>query len=533
MTIQRHKDKRAGGETEAASPCGANVSRRTFLEEAIGGSAGVLALQAGGPATFHLFGGSDKPAASTQSGLIDLSIRDASEMVRRRKVSPVELTNACLGQIEKLNGTLNAFITVTAESAANEARAAEAEIQHGKWRGPLHGIPIALKDLFDTAGVRTTAGSGVFKDRVPTEDAEVVRRLKAAGAVLLGKTNMHEFAFGGTSLVTYFGGVHNPWEPAHIAGGSSGGSAAAVAGRLCYGALGSDTAGSIRQPAAYCGIVGLKPTYALVSTRGVIPLSWSLDHVGPLTRTVNDAAIMLQAIAGYDAEDTASVSMKIPDYLAAAQASAATLRVGVARDFFFESLDPEIERATSEALAVLGKLTASIKDVNISARTQEQLRSTVRLAEAYAYHAKMMATSPELYQPETLARLRPGASVDTVTYIQARRELERTRRTAAQIFQSVDCLVTPTTPNPPPAISEFTADRNGSADFPTLNIRNTSPFDVYGWPTISLPCGFSASGLPIGLQISGAPGQDAVVLQLAHAYERATDWHTRRPPGIG
>jgi aspartyl-tRNA(Asn)/glutamyl-tRNA(Gln) amidotransferase subunit A len=531
-----HKDKTLTGEFgTAARPCRTDLPRRGFLKQAIAGTASLLALQSRGAGESQQFdskGG--RPMNQSRAGdLLDLSVRDVSELMHRRRVSPVELTNACLAQIEKLNPTLNAFITVTRESALAEARAAEAEMQHGRWRGPLHGIPIALKDLFDTAGVRTTAGSAVFKDRVPTEDAEVVRRLKAAGAVLLGKTNMHEFAFGGSSLVTYFGGVHNPWERAHIAGGSSGGSAAAVAGRLCYAALGSDTAGSIRQPAAYCGVVGLKPTYGLVSTRGVIPLSWSLDHVGPLARKAVDVALMLQVIAGYDPEDTASVSMKVPDYSAALRTPATTLRVGVAREFFFESLDPEIEGAMNQALAVLQKLTAGIKDVAISASTQEQLRSTVRLAEAYAYHAKMMATSPELYQPETLARLRPGANVDTVTYIQARRELDYTRRTIGQIFQTVDALVTPTSPILPPAIAEFTGDRNGSSDFVIRNIRNTSPFDVYGWPTISVPCGFSASGLPIGLQISAALGQDAVVLQLAHAYEQATDWHTRRPPGMG
>lgn len=533
--MERHKDKTLAsefGKTAGASE--ADLSRRVFLKETIAGGAALFALQSRGAEAAQQFGANAVPPRQAKGReLIDLSIHDASELVRQRKVSPVELTNACLAQIEKLNPTLNAFITVTPESAATEARAAEAAIQRGKWRGPLHGIPIALKDLFDTAGVRTTAGSGVFKDRVPTEDAEVVRRLKGAGAVFLGKTNMHEFAFGGSSLVTYFGGVHNPWERAHIAGGSSGGSAAAVAGRLCYGALGSDTAGSIRQPAAYCGVVGLKPTYGLVSARGVIPLSWSLDHVGPLARNVGDIALLLEAIAGYDPEDTASVSMKIPDYTAALRMSSAPLRLGIAREFFFESLDPEIERAMNQALPVLEKLTAGIRDVAISASTQEQLRSTVRLAEAYAYHAKMMASSPDQYQPETLARLRPGADVDAVSYILAQRELAHTRRTIGQIFQTVDLLITPTSPILPPAIAEFPGDRNGSVDFVNRNIRNTSPFDVYGWPTISVPCGFSTSGLAIGLQISGALGQDAVVLQLAHAYEQATDWHRRKPLGIG
>jgi aspartyl-tRNA(Asn)/glutamyl-tRNA(Gln) amidotransferase subunit A len=529
-----HKDATAADEFGTSTRLReATLSRRAFLTTALAGGASVLAPPCGGAAKRQQFGARGKPINQTKGGeLIDLSIHDASELVRQKKVSPVELTNACLAQIEKLNPALNAFITVTPESAVAEARAAEAEIQRGKWRGPLHGVPIALKDLFDTAGVRTTAGSGVFKDRVPAEDAEVVRRLKAAGAVLLGKTNMHEFAFGGSSLVTYFGGVHNPWERGHIAGGSSGGSAAAVAGRLCYCALGSDTAGSIRQPAAYCGIAGLKPSYGLVSARGVIPLSWSLDHVGPLARSVEDLALMLQVIAGYDPEDTASVSMKIPDYAAALRRTPAALRLGVAREFFFESLDPEIERAMNQALPVLEKLTASMKDVRISASTQEQLRSTVRLAEAYTYHAKMMATSPGLYQPETLARLKPGAEVDTATYIQAQRQLAYTRRTIGKIFETIDALITPTSPMLPPDIAEFTGDRNGSVDFVNLNIRNTSPFDVYGWPTISVPCGFSAGGLPIGLQLSAALGQDATVLQLAHAYEQATDWHSRRPPGI-
>ena len=528
------KDQAGGGSVNASDQSErGDLSRRVFLQGTIAGGASLLGLTSSGTGASPQPHARGTPVSEKQSGgVLDLSIREASELVRRRKVSPLELTNASLAQIDRLNPVLNAFITVTRDWALDEAHAAEDEIQHGKWRGPLHGIPLALKDLFDTAGVRTTAGSGVFKDRIPAEDAEVVRRLKSAGAVLLGKTNMHEFAFGGSSLVTYFGGVHNPWERGHIAGGSSGGSAAAVAGRLCFGALGSDTAGSIRQPAAYCGIAGLKPTYGLVSARGVIPLSWSLDHVGPLARSVEDIALMLQAIAGYDPGDTASVAMKIPDYAAALRISPASLRLGVARDFFFEGLDPEIERATNQALAVLGKLTAGIKDVKISASGQEQLRATVRLAEAYAYHRKMMAATPELYQPETLARLRPGAEVDTATYIEARRELEHTRRTSGEIFQTIDALLTPASPILPPPIAEFPGDRNGSADFVNRNIRDTSPFDVYGWPTISVPCGFSASGLPIGLQISAALGQDATVLQLAHAYEQATDWHKRRPPGI-
>src|SRR5437660_3904431 len=265
-----------------------------------------------------------------------MAISEISEQVRRRLISPVELTKDCLHKIEKLNPGLNAFITVTAESALAEARAAEAEIQASHWRGPLHGIPIALKDLIDTTGVKTTAASALFKDRVPSEDAEIVRHLKAAGAVFLGKHNLHEFAYGGSSVVSYFGAVHNPWNPQHIAGGSSGGSATAVAAGLCYAAVGTDTAGSIREPAALCGLTGLKPTYGRVSARGVIPLSPSLDHVGPIAASVADVALLLQVIAGYDEEDRTSCDVSVGDYVATPSDTGKSLRIGVPRKFFFD-----------------------------------------------------------------------------------------------------------------------------------------------------------------------------------------------------
>jgi len=499
------------------------LSRRSFLKASLAGAAISLTKV---PAVAETDQKSQEisPVSGGQSDdLARMSIREAADLVRKKKVSPVELTTACLARIDRLNPALNAFITITAESALDQAREAEAEVKRGQWRGPLHGVPIALKDLFDTAGVRTTAASGVFKDRVPTEDAEVVRRLKAAGAVLLGKTNMQEFAFGGSSTVSYFGAVHNPWELSHIAGGSSGGSAAAVAAELCYGALGSDTAGSIRLPASHCGIVGLKPTYGLVSTRGVIPLSWSLDHVGPVTRTVADTALMLQVIAGYDPQDITSEEIKVPDYAQTLRANVSSTRIGVPREFFFADLDAEIEAAVRNALSVLGKLTAGIREVALSANTMESLRDVVRAAEAYAYHREFVAKTPELYQPPTLKRIRAGADVTTPAYIQARRDLTQVRRTAGKSFESVDALVTPTLPIPPPAISDPRADDILPA------VRNTSAFNVYGVPAISVPCGFTSAGLPMGLQIIGPPGGDAVVLQLAHAYEQATDWHKRRP----
>src|SRR5690242_20117032 len=276
------------------------------------------------------------------------TISEVSQLLRGKKISSIELTQACLERIGRFNPKLNAFITVTGESALAEARAADAEIQRGRWRGPLHGIPIALKDLFDTAGVRTTAASGLFKDRVLTQDGEIVRRLKGAGAVLLGKLNMHEFAYGGSSVISYYGPVHNPWSLEHMAGGSSSGSAVAMAAGLCYGSVGSDTGGSIRQPSAYCGTVGLKPTYGRVSTMGVIPLSWLYDHVGPMTRSVADAATMLQVLAGFDPEDANSADQPVPDYTAALRQTG-RLRVGVPRAYFYEGLHPEIESAVNAA----------------------------------------------------------------------------------------------------------------------------------------------------------------------------------------
>ena len=286
-----------------------------------------------------------------------------ADLLRRRDASPVDLTQACLKRIDQYNPSINAFITVTKDQALGAAREMETEQKAGKWRGPLHGIPIALKDNIDTAGIRTTAASGVFKDRVPAVDAEVVVRLKKAGAVLLGKLNLHEFALGGTSAVTFFGPVHNPWALDHVPGGSSGGSAAAIAADLCLGTLGTDTGGSIRIPSSYCGVAGLKPTYGRVSNRGVIPMAWTLDHVGPICKTVEDAALMLNVIAGYDELDATSEDVPVVDYSRAIRTPPSKFRLGVPRTPFFENLDPEVAKAVEAALDVLRKLTAGVRDV--------------------------------------------------------------------------------------------------------------------------------------------------------------------------
>jgi aspartyl-tRNA(Asn)/glutamyl-tRNA(Gln) amidotransferase subunit A len=453
------------------------------------------------------------------------SIVETSELLRKRELSPVELTKTCLARIEKLNPSLNAFITVTAESALAQARSAEAEILQGRWRGPLHGIPLALKDLIDTAGVRTTAASAIFKDRVPAEDAEVVCRLKDAGAVLLGKNNLHECAYGGSSMISYYGEVHNPWNLAHITGGSSGGSAAAVAAGLCYGAIGTDTAGSVREPAALCGIVGLKPSYGRVSVRGVIPLSLSLDHVGPIARTVSDAAVMLQAIAGYDAKDANSSNMAVSDYLAGIRDGSKPARIGVPRKFFFEDIDPEVASAVEEALAVLRTLAGDLREIELEVPTDRTLQS----AEAYAYHAEFVSRSPELYLPETLRRIRKGEDISAGEVEERRRELQQIRSEIDNVFETVDALVTPTMPVPAPAIDELKQNPDMLRPRELLLLRNTRPVNVWGLPAISVPCGFTAAGLPIGLQIIGPHWGEARVVRLAYAYEQATDWHKQSP----
>jgi aspartyl-tRNA(Asn)/glutamyl-tRNA(Gln) amidotransferase subunit A len=451
------------------------------------------------------------------------TILQLAPRLRRKEISPIELTRASLERIDKLNPALNAFITVTAESALAEARAAEAEIDRGEWRGPLHGIPVALKDLIDTAGVRTTAASALYKDRVPTENAEVVRRLRLAGAVIVGKNNLHEFAYGGSSLVSFFGDVHNPWDTGHIAGGSSGGSAAAVAAGLCYAAIGTDTAGSVREPAALCGCVGIKPTYGRVSARGVIPLSWSLDHVGPLAATVGDAAVVLQAVAGYDPLDIGSVDVPVSDYVSALGRDTKPLRVGVPRRCFYDDLDDEVAAAVEQALAVIRTLVAEVRDVNLDVPADR----TLQAAEAYAFHADNIAKTPELYQPETLRRIRSGANVSAAEYIRRRRELEEARRQICDVFADLDLLVTPTMPIPAPAIAGLKQNPDALRPAELVLLRNTRPFNVWGLPAISLPCGFTKSGLPIGLQIAGPHLREDLVLSLAHAYEQTVNFSTK------
>src|SRR5688572_21100928 len=477
------------------------TSRRTFLAAGLG----VAALSA------------LRPTLGQSQDLAGLTLKQASELLRTKAVSPVQLAEACLQRIEKHNSSLNAFITVTRDQALGAAREAEAEIRRGRWRGPLHGVPIALKDNIDTAGIRTTGASQLFENRVPDVDAEVARRLRNAGAVLLGKLNLHEFAYGGSSTVTHFGTMHNPWDPDRVTGGSSGGAGIAVAADFCYAALGTDTAGSVRMPSSHCGIVGLKPTYGLVSTRGVLTLSWSLDHVGPMCKTVEDAAILLNIIAGYDPLEPTSVETAIPDYTRALKTSTAKLRLGIARRPFWDNLDPEVGKAVEAALAVITKMTSGLPvDVDLPPAGNA---AALWGPEAYAYHKPYITQNPEKYQPGTRAQLQRTANTNAADYAQARRDLDLVRREIKKVFSKVDLLIAPTMKTPPALLS---APGAGGGN-------NNVAFDMYGVPSISVPCGFTNSGLPIGLQISGGHFSELNVLALAHAYEQATEWHKRNP----
>jgi Asp-tRNA(Asn)/Glu-tRNA(Gln) amidotransferase A subunit family amidase len=435
------------------------------------------------------------------------------DALHRRKISPVELTRACLKKIEELNPVLNAFITVTADQALAQARTAETEILRGEWRGPLHGIPLGLKDLIDTAGTLTTAASQLYETRVPTQSAGVVLRLEQAGAIFLGKQNLHEFAYGGSSMISAYGEVHNPWNPGYIAGGSSGGSAAAVSAELGYGAIGTDTAGSIREPAALCGVVGLKPTYGRVSVRGVIPLSESLDHVGPIAGNVADATVLLRAIADGN-------GLPPEDFLDAWTRATTRLRVGIPRSFFYDELHPEIAEAVEKSLTAIASIGTEIREIELFPDNDR----TVQAAESYAFHAEAVARTPELYQPETLRRIHSGEKISQEDYRRKRAELEEERKKIRSIFEMVDVVVTPTTPIPAPKISELKENPDLLRPRELVLLRNTRPFNVWGVPTISIPCGLTGHGLPIGLQIAGPPGREDVLLQFAHRCEGLVGW---------
>jgi aspartyl-tRNA(Asn)/glutamyl-tRNA(Gln) amidotransferase subunit A len=499
------------------------LSRREFTLSVLGTAAACRVASASALRTQAPAAQAARPAAGDDV-LAGLTLGEAAARIRAGTVTSTALVNACLKRIEIYNPKINAFITVTRDAALAQARALDAEQRAGRLRGPLHGIPIALKDNIDTAGVRTTAASAVFDERVPAEDAEVARRLAAAGAVVVGKTNLHEFAFGGTSATSYYGPVRNPWALERNPGGSSGGSAAAVATDLCYAALGTDTGGSIRTPSSYCSVVGLKPTYGLVSIRGIVPLVLSLDHCGPIARTVMDAALMLNVLAGYDRLDIASVEHAPEDYVAALRQPVNGFRIGVARAPFFDLVDADVAKVTEDALRVLAKLTKSMTDTMLPSTRDIQVG-----AETFAYHEELFGRMSGRYMIPTRRSLQNGGNAKAGEYIRGHWRLELLRRTIDDAFRDIDLVVLPTRRRTPRTVDA--SIKREETDVPrNPELENTGAFNAYGIPAISIPCGFTSKGMPVGLMIAGPRFAEGKVLALAQAFEQATEFHTKKPP---
>jgi aspartyl-tRNA(Asn)/glutamyl-tRNA(Gln) amidotransferase subunit A len=469
------------------------------------------------------------------------SLTEVAGMIRAKTVTSTQLVQTLLERINAINPKVNAYVTVMAKEALAQAAVLDAEQKQGKFRGPLHGIPLALKDNIDTAGTRTTAASPMFKDRIPTEDADIVRRLKAGGAIIMGKLNLHEFAIGCTGDISYFGPARNPWALDRVTGGSSSGSGAATRADLCYGALGTDTGGSIRVPSAWCGVVGLKPTVGLVSIRGIIPCAMSRDHCGPMARTVEDVALMLGSMAGYDELDIYSVPSTQVDYVKEMkQTPVKSLRIGTPASYY-DHMEPEIAAAMTEALAVLTKLTAGVTS---SAPIMED-SYTGDLGDANAYHEDLIRKyglsymQPDRQRFEKMMNPPPGTHVETAAEAtRAREKLATIRRTVDAQFKDFDVVVVPTIRSEAPKINDSLAKQLAGPDADkrvydwfsnSSACSNTSPFDVYGIPALSLTCGFTKSGMPIGMMIAAPHFKEGTVLALAYAYQQATEWHKRTP----
>jgi len=463
--------------------------------------------------------------------LSSLSLVEAAGLIRNHQLSPLELTKVCLSRIEEYDEKLKSFITITPEAALQSARQAEDEAQRGERfngqpLGALHGIPIALKDLYETRGIRTTAGSKFYAQYVPEKDAVVVDELKSAGAIFLGKTNMHEIALGLTNVNPHYGTCRNPWAADRVSGGSSGGSAVALAAGFCLGAMGSDTGGSIRVPSALCGVVGLKPTFGRVSLRGVIPLSWNLDHAGPMARTVSDVAVMLQVIAGYDPQDAYCLDVPVEDYMGHIREGVKGWKVALAEGEYFGLTDSQVKQAIDEAGRVFETLGAWVEPVLIPDCYQAALANGLMVtSDASVLYQEQIQTREEDFGKDVLQRLKNGASLPLKDYIQARRTQSLLQRKFGEFFNKFDLLLMPTTPVVAPRV-----EGPDAIEMARLLTRYTSPFNLTGLPALSLPCGFNSEGLPIGLQIIGRHWKEAQVLRGAFAYEQATDWRFSKPP---
>jgi len=454
-----------------------------------------------------------------------LTLAKAAKEIKAKRLSPVELTKAMLDRSYALNSTVNAYITISAESAIHDAQRAESEIIHGNYIGPLHGIPIALKDLYETKGILTTAGSKILSDWIPQHDSAVVSKLKDAGAVSLGKLNMHEFAYGVTTINPHYGPSRNPWNLNHITGGSSGGSGAAVAAGMCIASLGSDTGGSIRIPSCLCGIVGIKPTYGRVSRRGMLPLSWSLDHAGPMAQTAEDAAIMLNAIAGYDPEDASSLNSPVPDYTSFLTGDIKGVHLGILSGIIRQPVDHEIETSLINALHTLEHLGVELHEgVEISQlELARQANNTILMAEAAFIHQQWLPAKRGSYGEDVLHRLDSGAQLSASHYIRALKLGQKLRKELLSVLESVNVLFLPMIPMSAPSITDaetHSGDAYGTYD----DLRSAlthfcGAFNLTGLPAISIPCGFKSDGLPIGFQLIGRPMDEGMLLRIADAYE--------------
>jgi aspartyl-tRNA(Asn)/glutamyl-tRNA(Gln) amidotransferase subunit A len=452
------------------------------------------------------------------------SIADLARMIRNREVSPVEVVEAYLARVDRLNPVLNAFITVIHDHARAAAKQAEGEIAQHRYRGPLHGVPIGIKDILDTAGVVTTHGSSFFRTNVPSEDAASVERLKQAGAIAIGKCNTHEFAAGSTTNNPWYGAARNPWSLERSPGGSSGGSAAAVAAGMAAGAIGTDTGGSVRSPAACCGVVGLKPTYGRVSLRGVYPNAPSLDHVGPLARSARDVAVLLQGMAGYDARDPTCADVPVPDFAGSLDAGVDGLRLGLCPDLHYTDLDKEVAARLDAAIRVLESLGARVEIVRFLLRDDlAAARDAISSAELFSVHRERLAALPEGYGADVRARLLEAQRTTVGQYVAACRVRERARREIDETFQRVDALVLPVAPCEAPYLETGMSHINGrEVSFGAVGVTMRAPINVLGVPAVSMPIGLSEAGLPLAMQIVGPRWHEARILSIAHAYEMAT-----------
>lgn len=459
-----------------------------------------------------------------------LTISELSNLIKKKEVSPVEVMNCFLERINRLDSKINAYITLLESESIKNSQKAEKTILSGNYFSPLHGIPIAVKDLLMTRGIRTTAGSKILSDFIPKEDSTAIKRLKQAGAIIIGKTNLDEFAYSLTTENPYYGTTKNPWDIERISGGSSGGSAAAVAASLCAGSIGTDTGCSIRQPASLCGIVGLKPTYGRVSRFGVIPVAWSLDHVGPIVKCVEDSAIILNAIAGRDIKDHSSSHIPVPDYTKTLKKEIKELKLGIPKEYFLENIDHEVHEHIIIAIRVLQDLGASTTEVSFPYISYAPALTWIIVrAEAYSYHESLYGRRAEEYGPYVRENLDVGPFISANHYLKAQRIRNLLQEELLEVLKKVDVIVTPTTPTPAPKIGQQILQiGQEEVKIGVLN-RLNNPFNLSGIPAISIPCGFTSSGLPIGLQIAGRPFDEETVLRVAWNYEANSSWHKMRP----